>query len=123
MLDPNIEGLLDTSFHREAKHDIYLNVFVTACVDEMLTAGPNVLSPSSDDIPVGNIPNIFTPVGASTVTSNPSPTVEFTLNSDQPPQVTTVRATVLNAEKVEVTLEQPNGDKTTKVFISFLEYV
>lgn len=87
---------------------------VTTCVDEMLTAGPNVLSPSSDDIPVENIPNVFNPVGASKITSNPSPTVEFTLNSDQPPQVTTVKATVLNAEKVEVTLEQPNGEKTTK---------
>lgn len=100
-----------------------MNVFVSACVDDMLTAGPNVLSPSSDDIPVENIPNIFTPVGASTVTSNPSPTVELTLNGDQPPRVTTVKVTVVNAEKVEVTLEQPNGDKTTKVLLLFLEYV
>lgn len=85
----------------------------------MLTAGPNVLSPSSDDIPVGNIPNVFSPTGATTNTVNPTPTVEFTLNGDQPPQVTTVKATVGNAETVEVTLEQPNGEKITKVFISY----
>lgn len=88
-----------------------------ACVDEMLTAGPNVLSPSSDDIPVGNVPDVLTPTGATTTTDNPTPSVDLTLNPNEPPRVTTVKATVTNAKTVEVTLEQPNGEKITKVII------
>lgn len=94
-------------------------LFVTGCVDEMLTAGPNVLTPSSDDMPGENVDNVFTSTGATTDNVNPTPTVEFTLNSDQPPQVTAVKAIVRNAETVEVTLEQPNGEKITKVLILY----
>lgn len=100
-----------------SKYETYLTLFVSACVDEMLTAGPNVLTPSSDDIPDENVANVFTPTGATTNTVNPTPTIEFSLNADQPPQVTTVKATVENAETVEVTLEQPNGEKISKVLI------
>lgn len=82
----------------------------------MLTASANELTASSDSIPLF-VASVFTPTGVTTDNVNPTPTVELTLNGDQPPQVTTVKATVGNAESVEVTLEQPNGEKITKVLI------
>lgn len=69
-------------FYGEVKYDIYLNVFVIVCVDEMLIVGLNVLLLSSDDIFVGNIFNIFIFVGVSMVISNFFLIVEFILNSD-----------------------------------------
>lgn len=69
-------------FYCEVKYDIYLNVFVIVCVDEMLIVGLNVLLLSSDDIFVGNIFNIFIFVGVSMVISNFFLIVEFILNSD-----------------------------------------
>jgi hypothetical protein len=83
----------------------------------MLAAGTSVLSPSSDDIPAEDLSNIFTPTGGSTITDNPTPTVVFTLNVNNPPRVTEVSVKVTNADEVSVELLQPNGEKLTKVGI------
>ena len=88
---------------------------VLACVDAMLPVGVDVLSPSSSDIPTGDLPKILTPTGATTTTDNPTPTVVFDLNKETPPRVTEVSVTVTNADRVDVELEQPNGEKITKV--------
>jgi hypothetical protein len=87
------------------------------CTDEMLTAGSGVLSPSSDDIPSGDLPKIFTPTGGSTTTDNPTPTVVFTLDETNPSRVTEVNVKVTNGDEVNVELSKPNGEKTTKVCI------
>jgi hypothetical protein len=81
----------------------------------MLPTGESVLSPSSDDIPTGQLANIFTSVGGSTTTDNAIPRVVFTLAVDNPPRVTEVSVKVTNADEVSVELLRPNGDKTTKV--------
>ncbi|XP_061179517.1 mucin-2-like [Saccostrea echinata] len=86
----------------------------TTCADAMLPVGVNVLSPSSSDIPTGDLPKILSPTGATTTTDNPTPTVVFDLNKETPPRVTEVSVTVTNAERVDVELEEPNGEKITK---------
>ena len=92
-----------------------IHLALLVCTDEMLAAVSSVLSPSSDDIPSGDLPKIFTPTGGSTTTDNPTPNVVFTLDETNPPRVTEVSVKVTNADEVSVELLKPNGEKTTKV--------
>lgn len=93
-------------------NDIVL-IIVSACANEILITGQNMLAPSSKNISVRNHPNVFTPFDACTTNNNSPPTVELNIKVNQLPKFATEKSGKI-VEQQNVILAESNGAEISK---------